>query len=414
MNFFNFIKKGTNKQLESLKDSAIYDIAAEKLEPKSYAQLAKPLYLLSQYFSVAYHLISFVVAIIGIIIFALQLDSILQKTILIVLSFLLLAIVEIAKSNASNTVFSSVARKENPNKLFLIVLLVTTVFSFVTSVWSAKESIYFASTNSKFSNLDTLQNSQIDSINNLFATQISSIETSLKASQNTLQTTKNKWLRIATNKDIQDSQNSLTNVLERKEKALQSITSNTESSKGKTDQKGKEIAIFAAVLFAIFELLNLVCYWFVYQYYQSCLLENNLPNEPNEQSQTDTVTAAVNRALQNLHLSFPNPTQTHDVTATVTANVKPSFTAVQNEPKKIGFQFGNGSQKTAHVTQNEPKTEQKTELSKGNKICQYDGCKKAYTYKVHNQKFCSEKCRINNWNQKTGKKFIKGKGGANA
>lgn len=152
MNFFNFIKKGTNKQLESLKDSAIYDIAAEKLEPKPYALLAKPLYLLSQYFSVAYHFISYTVALIGITLFAYQLDSIIQKTILILLSFLFLGIIEIAKSNSSNTVFSSIARKESPNKLFLIVLVVTTVFSFVTSVWSAKESIYYASTNSKFSN----------------------------------------------------------------------------------------------------------------------------------------------------------------------------------------------------------------------------------------------------------------------
>lgn len=139
MNFFNIIQKGANKHLTALKDSAIYEIAAEKLAPKSYAQLAKPLYLLSSYFSSAYHFISFIVACTGLTIFALQLDSILQKTILIILSFLLLAIIEIAKSNASNTVFSSVARKESPNKLFLIVLLVTTVFSFCTSVWSAKE-----------------------------------------------------------------------------------------------------------------------------------------------------------------------------------------------------------------------------------------------------------------------------------
>lgn len=261
--------------------------------------------------------------------------------------------------------------------------------------------------------MDTLQNSQIDSVNNLFATQISSIESSLKASQNTLQTSKNKWLRIATTKDLQDTQNSLNNILERKERALQSITSNTESSKGKTDQKGTQIAIFAAVLFALFEVLNLVCYWFVYQYYQSCLLENNLPNEPNEQPNqtsqtqtvTDTVTNAVISAFQNLSLQLT----THDVTPSVI----PTFSEPQKPQKSIGFQFGNDSQKTTHVSQNEPKTEQKTELTKGNRICQYDGCKKAYTYKVHNQKFCSETCRINNWNQKTGKKFIL-KGGKNA
>ena len=324
----------------------------------------------------------------------------------------MLLVIEVAKGNASNTVFSSTARKEKPNSLFLAILVITTIFSFVTSVWSAKEAVYFASTDTKFSNIDSLQNSQIDSVNNLFATQISSIESSLKASQSTLQTSKNKWLRIATNKDIQDSQTSLTNILERKEKAIQAIQNNTQTKTSQTSQKGSEIAIFAAVLFAIFELLNLVCYWFVYQYYQSCLLENNLGNEPNEQpsqtSQTDTVTNAVVKAFQNLSLQLA----THDVTPNVTPSVIPTFSEPQKPQKSIGFQFGNNSEKTTHVSQNEP-NEPKTELSKGNRICQYESCKKAYTYKVHNQKFCSEKCRINNWNQKTGKKFIL-KGGKNA
>ena len=89
MNFFNIIKKGTNTQLESLKSSAIYDIAAEKLEPKPYATQAKPLFLLSKYFSVAYHFISYFIALIGIILFVLQLDSLLQRIIIISLSYFL-------------------------------------------------------------------------------------------------------------------------------------------------------------------------------------------------------------------------------------------------------------------------------------------------------------------------------------
>lgn len=377
MNFFNIIRKGTNKQLDTLKSSAIYEIAKEKLEPKSYAEQAKPLYALSQYFSISYHFISYTVAILGITLYTLQLDSIVQQTVILGLSFILLLIVEIAKNNASETVFSSVARKESPNKLFLIVLLITTVFSFCTSVWSAKESIYYASTNSKFSNIDSLQNSQIDSINTLFATQISSIESSLKASQNTLENSKNKWLRIATNKDIQDSQNSLTNILERKEKAIQAIQNNTQTKTSQTSQKGTQIAIFAAMLFALFELLNLVCYWFVYQYYQSCLLENNL--QDNDLVKTTSLNDLV------------TPPQ-------IQSFAEPQKQFLNTEKRQsIGFQFNRENVQNDLVKQGNTN-------SFSTDRC--ENCSKEYDRKTHNQRFCSTECRKASWEKEKGKKLI--------
>lgn len=39
------------------------------------------------------------------------------------------------------------------------------------------------------------------------------------------------------------------------------------------------------------------------------------------------------------------------------------------------------------------------------KICHH--CEKKYVYKIHNQKFCSEPCRIANWEQRTGAKLRK-------
>ena len=386
MNFFQIIKKGTNERLNSLKNSAIYEISKEKLEPKPYSLQAKPLYLVSQFFSGAYHILSFCIALIGITIYALQLDSILQKSILILISFLFLAIIEIAKSNSSNTVFSSVARKESPNRLFLIILIITTVFSFCTSVWSAKESIYFASTNSKFSNIDSLQNSQIDSVNSLYATQISSIESSLQASQNTLQNSKNKWLKLATTKDLQTSQNSLLNVLERKEKALLSIQSNSQKDAQNTQSKGKEIAIFAAVLFAIFELLNLIAYWFIYNYYQSCLLESNLIND-------HVITSTLNDHVKTPHL-------VQDQLQTITENSKiiptnPYVNTTPNEPKKIGFQFGNNSL-------NEVVKPLKTNTTD---FIYCANCNEKTERKTHNHKFCSTKCRVQNWEKEKGAKI---------
>lgn len=387
MNFFNIIKKGTNKQLEALKSSAIYEKAAEKLEPKPYAQQAKPLYLLSKYFSVAYHLLSYSIALIGITLYALQLDSVIYQIILILLAFILLAVIEIAKTNSSNAVFASKARQEQPNQLFFIVLVITTFFSFVTSVWSAKEAVYFASTNSKMISTDSLRSSQIDSVNTLYSTQISSLESSIKASQNTLNTTKTNWKINVAQKDLKESQNRLLTVLDSKEKALQIIESQSNEVNSQTNQKGLFIAKLAAVIFLIFEVLNLVSYWFLYQYYQSCLLESSIRDTNTGTGAFTSVTAGVTSAVQQAAETLKNPIPNLNYTTAVTSAVKPNS-------NRIGFEYGK-------LEESEESKEK--ELKDGNRICLH--CKDPYTYKVHNQKFCSSECRIDFWQKKNNKKL---------
>jgi hypothetical protein len=72
----------------------------------------------------------------------------------------------------------------------------------------------------------------------------------------------------------------------------------------------------------------------------------------------------------------------------------------QQQNKPIGFKT-NPSLTPPLATASTPNVEQ------GIKRCEY--CATKYVYKIHNQKFCSEKCRITNWNQKTGRTFKKGK-----
>lgn len=399
MNFFNIIKKGTTKQLESLKDSAIYEIAAEKLEAKPYAQQAKPLFLLSKYFSVAYHFISYMIALIGITLYALQLDSLIYQIMLILLSFILLGVIEIAKTNSSNSVFSAKARQEQPNQLFLAILVITTIFSFCTSVWSAKEAVYFASTDTKFSNIDSLQNSQIDSVNSLFDSQIGSLESIVLANQNTIQNTKTNWKVNTATKAIQESQTTLTNVLEKKENALLSISKTAETKKGTAGEKGLFIAKLAAVLFLLFESLNLVAYWFLYQYYSNVVLEQNLLVD----GITKTVTTAVHDTKDTITAtiqSVPNFVPNYNTTANHTANVTAAVQSVPKESTKIGFVTASVPKKEAEITAVVPN-------QNGNKKCLFEGCKKLYVYKIHNQKFCSENCRIENYKLKKNKSFFK-------
>lgn len=404
MNFFSIIRKGTGKSLNALKDSAIYEIATEKLEPKPYAQQAKPLYLLSKYFSVAYHFISYSVALTGIILYSMQLDSIIYQIILILLAFILLFVIETAKGNSSNNVFSSTARKEQPNNLFLAILVITTIFSFCTSVWSAKEAVYYASTDSKFVSMDSLKSSQIDSVNTLYSTQIASLESVILSNQNTLNSTKTNWKVNTATKAIQESQIKLSDILEEKQMALLAISSTIEGKKATTGEKGIFIASLAAVIFFIFEIFNLVSYWFLYQYYSSVLLEKDLVLNKLSKTITDTVqdvTDTITNTVSNL---------TH-TTAVQTTGV-PSQVIAVSQPSQIGFKMPSQVSHGTVVSSTVPI--QKTAVSSnGNRICKH--CGTPYIYKQAKQKFCSSECRINNWKMVNGRSFkMKKKGGKNA
>lgn len=417
MNFFNIIRKGTDKRLSDLKGSAIYEIATEKLEPKPYAQLAKPLYLVSQWFSVGYHFISYVIALLGIVLFSFQLDSMIYQIILVLLSFILLAVIEIAKTNASNTIFSSIARKDNLNGLFLSILILTTLFSFGTSVWSANNAVYYASTNTKFNSIDSLQNNQIDSINSLYSIQISSLESSILASQNTLKTTSVNWKVNTAQTNLKESQKELTKLLESKQNSILQIKSEKDNQISKTDKNGSQTAKIAAVIFALFEVLNLVSYWFLYHYYTNVVLEKNLFLD----NITKRITTAVHDATDTLTSTVSNLAHTAAVNTTIVPN---TVTAV-SKPQTIGFKIpsqivSQTSQTTAvssvpnvpnsvHSVPNSVPNEQKTVLSNGNRLCTH--CNKPYIYKQSKQKFCSSECRITKWKQTTGKTFIKGKKG---
>jgi hypothetical protein len=231
--------------------------------------------------------------------------------------------------------------------------------------------------------------------------QISSIESSIKASQNTVQTKKGWQLNVAQT-NLQNSQNSLNTVLEKKETALLSISKSIELQKGTTDTNGLFIAKLAAVVFLLFETLNLLCYWFIYQYYSNVVLENTVFKEI-----TKSITNAVHDATHTVTSAFTNIAPTNAVTSTVF----PPTIVTNSHRNTIGFQTNNSnsnSQITAAVSQITPQT-QTVLTGNGNKICLNSDCQKAYIYKVHNQKFCSEKCRIQSWNKKSDKPFIKGK-----
>lgn len=94
---------------------------------------------------------------------------------------------------------------------------------------------------------------------------------------------------------------------------------------------------------------------------------------------------------------------TASVTDAVTASVvKPSLSPMQ---KQIGFSDNEGRTVVRGFSrQNTEGTTASVTASVDNsklRICLH--CEKEYIYKIHNQKFCSEVCRVSNWENKAGR-----------
>jgi len=409
MNFFQIIRKSNQNELDSISSSSIYDFAAEKLEPKTFAESNKTIFQVSNFFSIAYHFISFVLAVIGGWYYSLSLNSLLYQIVFLILCTLLLCVIELVKSSSSNTVFAQMIRKDKVTKISLVILVSTTIFSFVTSTYSAKVATYQISTTSTFSNIDSLQNAKIDSVNGLYSVQIQSIESSLKASQNTLNSTKNKWLRIATNKDIQDSQTSLTNVLERKEKAINQITTSTLKDTTKASSTGLEIAYFIACIIALFEVFNLCSYYYYFYYLRGCVLENNL-------STAAPAAPAITHSLDERTLDDGTLDDTKKAVKTPVQDITPNEYIIPKKPyqnitpppkKQIGFQYSSNSLNDSTLEEPKEPTKIVVKSSVQDKIkigtCKH--CESEFVKKSVRHVFCQTSCRMQNWEQEKGAKI---------
>jgi hypothetical protein len=118
-------------------------------------------------------------------------------------------------------------------------------------------------------------------------------------SQNTLNTTKKQIENKRRKQRSSKSKRTPQTFLESKQN---SFTYNKSNPKQYSNRwKGKRNSTLVAVLSALSELL-VVCYWFVYQYFQSCLLEHNLQTD---NTLVTTLSHATRSRTSNTELS-PN------------------------------------------------------------------------------------------------------------
>jgi hypothetical protein len=143
-----------------------------------------------------------------------------------------------------------------------------------------------------------------------------------------------------------------------------------------------------------FELLFLACMVFMYDYKRKSVLESLLSQntEPNQTNNENRTTKIVNEPNQQNTTTEPTPTA-----------------PIPTQPQRIGFVFGQTAKPTKETL---PTNENRTtiivnENSSGLRTCKH--CQKEYAYKHHKQQYCTEICRVESWEQRTGKKLNKGK-----
>lgn len=138
-------------------------------------------------------------------------------------------------------------------------------------------------------------------------------------------------------------------------------------------------------------------------------------------SRVNGLITVVNIGIDTVEIKMHQPINVDEITTTtasVTASVTPQkqigfsdnkANKTGNDGRTVikGFQRQNSEKApiTASVTASVTDAVIEKEDSKL-KMCLY--CEEEYIYRIHNQKYCSEDCRIAAWNEKTGKKLRKG------
>lgn len=208
-----------------------------------------------------------------------------------------------------------------------------------------------------------------DSVSIYYDTQIRKTSLNLQDFENLRKERHKGWFTPDENRIMLNLQKKESQLQAAKDSTLKAIELNTfsetETKKASIEKNG----FFVALLSIALELVNILCLFYISKYLFCVFLEASNVEDPNAKT-ADVQTADI---------------QTPSVqTASVqTASVQQEEKAPQPSTK-LGFDI--------------------KATKDGNKICLQ--CGGVFTYKIHNQKFCSQNCRVLNWETEKNKKLI--------
>ena len=365
---FNAVQQTANEQ-------NVYDLSKENMTPASFYSQNKPLYVGSRYFSKIYHVISAATSILGVgfVVYDMVENEVTFFTVLTALFSLALLVTMIilneqwkgnAAKNAFKNYFIYINEANKHNTRHLILLTITTIVSIVFSAFGTFQTIKISVTeenviNKKADSTSSVINSAADSIANVTnkkAEVIRTTEKQIESLQKDYATAGNTWLKygianqISTlSKQVEEmrkAQNEHELKIAEMKRAEQLRAENEKMKLIESDNKKVYLYGFISIVIIIIaELLCVFAYYIEYWFYYGCAIENNF-------------------------ITVPTPNKINPKTPT-----NPTQQPKNNPTSKAG-----------------------------EKICPQ--CSTKFIAKTHLQKFCSSKCRHENWQHNSAPKIV--------
>lgn len=220
----------------------------------------------------------------------------------------------------------------------------------------------------------------IDSINTSYLAQLATVDQQIKALQNkTSSSTARRTINNLTNQRGQILEAQKLAVLEaKKENSTKSQEKKDQAARANVERKERiKQNQYACIIAAVFfELLFISCSLFIaYYLFRQFIDETSEPTtEPTASVHPSTTEIKADSKI------LEQPTTAHQAPPINRVVIK-------------GFEQNGKSQ----VLEKEPLDGKRLDYTR---VCQFDECQKPFIHSIHNQKFCSSKCRKSNHNRK--------------
>jgi hypothetical protein len=387
-----------------------YEEAIRDLEPAPYAVSYRFVFLLAKLYANAYHIISAILGLAcvyllvnifvgfesmpkGVHPLVLWVMAILFTVLLVVL----LIGIELVKGNLATTIFRNKAVRAKGKSMATIGLIGMMLVSiFISAVGGAVISL---KTSDKTIDIKSSYLSHADSVKNYYKAKIQALQTEINAT-NQLKAGRLKrspmWgLTKEESNTLNHNKTQLAKLEQLFQNNLTDLKADYQGDLTKNLTQGTHAAWIVAGVVFILEILLLWAYSFQWEYRAEAKAEavnfHVLELEKKQASKAEKIDNDHDKVRELLQ-QVVNGQQNFQIMNTHTPST----------PQKVGYRFGLQEVKNEIET---PKAKHEFVLGNGNRICLH--CGAAYEYRIHNQKYCTEKCRVEAWQQKTGKALRK-------